>query len=124
MQTKKQAEFPLLEEYKKHFKVDDDTIFAYNHVIYTNKDLPEDIIVHEKQHFIQQDRDGLDKWVQNYLHNPKKRLEYELEAYKKQLTVCKPKGFRNAVRLDCIENLTSGMYGDLITRKEAERLLS
>jgi len=55
---KKQAEFPLLTEYKKHFPVTEDTIFAYDHVIYTNKDLPEDIIVHEKQHFIQQDRDG------------------------------------------------------------------
>lgn len=121
---KPQSEFPLLEEYKKHFKIDENTIFAYNHIIYTNKELPEDILLHEQQHFIQQDKDGLDYWVQNYLNDPKYRLRQELDAYRKQLASCKPKGFRRAVMLDCIDNLTSGMYGDLITRQEAYRLLS
>jgi hypothetical protein len=124
MEIKKQEDFPLLEEYKKHFKVNENTIFAYNHVIYSNNDLPEDILIHEKQHFVQQDREGLDYWVQNYLNDPKYRLRQEIDAYKKQLAHCKPKGFRRAVMLDCIDNLVNGMYGDIITRQEAYRLLS
>jgi hypothetical protein len=122
MEIKKQAEFPRLKEFKKHFKIDDNSIIAYDNCIYTNRDLPEDILIHEKTHLRQQKIHGLDNFIEKYIHDKDFRLEIEREAFKRQLKSIKDPGLKKAVKLDCIDALTSGLYGD-ITREEAIKLL-
>ncbi len=120
---KQQSEFPLLQEYKKVFPIDDRVIFAYDHDIYTNYDLPPDIIIHEETHHKQQDKYGLDYWVENYLTDVTFRLKMEVEAYKKQLASIKDRNFRYQILLESVLHLSSGLYGSIITKDKAKELL-
>jgi hypothetical protein len=118
-----QNKFRLLKEYKQHLPINDRTIFAYNDIIYSNYDLPQDLIVHEQEHFKQQKKYGLKNWVKRYLNEKSFRLEMEKEAYLVQLASIPDKGLREAVKKDCIEALSSGLYGK-ISKEEAEELLA
>jgi len=118
-----QKEFPLLDDFKKRFKVTEDTIFAYDHVIYTNNELPDHLVMHELTHHFQQDEHGLDTWVYNYLNDPKFRLEMEVEAYRKQLAhIQDPKGKAITLMVSA-KDLSSELYDNLVTYKEALNLL-
>lgn len=114
-----QENFPLIEEYRKIFEITDDTIFAYDGVIYTNNLLPDHLITHEKTHLKQQDKIGADKWVQNFLTDPQFRLQQEVEAYRKQLGSIKNREARNKIRIESAYNLSSPLYGNIITYQEA-----
>jgi hypothetical protein len=115
-------ECPKLEEFKRHFKIDDNAIIAYDKCIYTNRELPEDMVIHEKTHLFQQKEYGLDSFIERYIEDKDFRLKMERQAFLKQLRSIKDRGLRKAVKLDCIDALTSGLYGD-ITREEAIELL-
>lgn len=114
--------FRLLKEYKKYFPINDRTIFAWNDIIYSNYDLPEDLVVHEKTHHTQQKKYGLMNWLKRYLNDKTFRLEMEKEAYLTQIKSIKDEGLKEAVRKDCIEALSSGLYGN-ITKEKADELL-
>lgn len=116
---KPQNEFPLLLEYAKEFKITDETIFALNEVIFTNYPLTPDLLVHELRHLEQQREVGLSEWVYDFLHNPEKRLEYEIDAYKTQLKSIKDREKRNKVRIQSARNLSSDLYGNIITYQDA-----
>lgn len=118
-----QNEFPLMEEYKKHFDITDETIFALSEDIYTNYDLTPDLLVHENVHLEQQAKIGVKEWVYDFLYNPTARLKYELEAYRKQLLSIKDRNYRAKVRLQSATNLSSSLYGSIISRQEAFDLL-
>lgn len=114
-----QDQFPLLKEYAKIFPITEKTIFAYDNKIYCNYPLDPDILVHEQTHLEQQNKIGLDKWVFNYLHNPKERLKYEKEAYIHQILSVKNREIKNKIRLESSKNLSSSLYGSICTFKEA-----
>lgn len=118
-----QSEFPLLEEYRKVFDITDRTIFAYDNKIYANDELTPDLIVHEFTHWRQQNEIGLDKWVELYLTDNNFRLKMELEAYKKQLDSIKNREYRNKIRIESATNLSSQLYGNIISKEEAYTLL-
>lgn len=118
-----QKEFPLLEEYAKVFAITERTIFAYDNIIYTNYDLPNDLVVHEKTHFKQQEKYGLVDWVEKYLKDPTFRLDMELDAYKKQLASIKDREWRNRVRLVSARDLSSDLYSNIINYHQALKLL-
>lgn len=120
---KPQDEFPLMEEYKKKFDITKDTIFALYPYIYTNNPLTPDILVHELVHFKQQEKVGVVEWVYDFLENPKLRLEYELEAYREQLKSIKDRNHRNRVRVESARNLSSSLYGNIISYSDAFDLL-
>jgi len=120
---KKQSEFPLLDIYKEVFPVTEDTIFAFDHVIYTNNSIPEHLFIHETVHHEQQDRIGLTKWVQDYLHDDEFRLKMEVEAYRVQLLSIKDSNARAKVWIESAKNLSSDLYGNIISYKEAIKLL-
>jgi len=120
---KPQEEFPLIEEYRKVFDITDDTIFAYDHNIYTNNVLPKHLIIHEETHHKQQDKYGLDTWVTYYLTDADFRLKMEVEAYKEQLKSINDREERFHLRMECIKNLTSSLYGNIVSPEEARRLL-
>lgn len=110
-------------EYKKYFDITDRTIFALGEDIYTNYPLTPDIYVHELVHLEQQAKVGVKEWVYDFLYVPKKRLEYELEAYRKQLRSIKDRNHRNQVRIESAGNLSSSLYGNIISKQEAFDLM-
>lgn len=118
-----QNKFRLLKEYKKHLpNIDEKTIFAFDNIIYSNYNLPEDLIIHEQTHFKQQKEYGLTTWVKRYLNEKDFRLEMERQAYKVQLDSIKDKGLREAVTKDSINALCSGLYGK-VSKEQAEEIL-
>lgn len=119
-----QAQFPLIEEYRKVFDINEHTIFAYDDVIYSDDGLPNHLVVHEITHHEQQKRDGLDYWVEHYLTDPKYRLRMEVEAYKHQLTIITDRNDRTKLRIRCAHDLSSSLYGNICTYEEALKLLS
>lgn len=120
---KKQAEFPLLETYKKAFPVDDRTIFAYKDTIYCDYELPNHLVIHEITHLNQQERDGLEFWVNNYLKDPEYRLRQEVEAYRNQIMSIKDSRGRALTLMNSAQALSSGLYGDLVSYAKAMHLL-
>lgn len=115
--------FRLLKEWSKRFTITDDTVIAYAGVIYSNKELYPDLVAHEMKHLEQQKLYGLDEFTRRYLNDKKFRLEMERQAYFAQLASIDDEGLREAVKLDCIEALCSGLYGT-ISKQEAEKLLT
>jgi len=118
-----QSEFPLLERYKEKFNVTHNTIFAYDNVIYSNNELPHDLVIHENTHFKQQEKYGLDNWVEQYLNDNFFRLKMEVEAYRKQLESIKDRNFRSRIRQESVSHLASDLYGNIVTVEEAQNLL-
>jgi hypothetical protein len=114
--------FRRLKEFSKVFKINEDTVIAYDGNIYSNKPLHPDVLEHEKVHLRQQKEHGLLNFTDKYLNNRTFRLEMEAEAYKVQLESIKDEGLREAVRKDIIIGLCSGLYGKM-SKKEAEKLL-
>jgi len=120
---KKQVEFPLIEKYKEFFDIDENTVFALGEDIYTNYDLTPDLLVHENTHLKQQAEIGVKEWVYDFLYIPAKRLEYELEAYRKQLESIKDRNHKTRVRFESAKNLSSSLYGNIIDYEDALDLL-
>lgn len=112
-----------MEEYKKHFEITDKTIFALGEDIYTDYALTPDLLVHEQVHLKQQAKIGVKEWVYDFLESPKARLEFELEAYREQLKSIKDREKRNKIRIESATNLSSGLYGNIISRSDAFNLL-
>jgi hypothetical protein len=122
MEVKPLNKFRRLKEFSKFFKINKDTVIAYDNVIYADRELYPDVIEHEKVHFKQQKKHGLETFTKKYLNDKKFRLEMEKEAYLHQLKCIEDKDLREAVRKDCINGLTSGLYGK-ISKEEAEAML-
>lgn len=120
---KPQDEFPLVEEYRRVFPITKNTIFAYKDTIYANKPLPQDIIHHEYIHLLQQEHVGVEIWVYNFLNDPTFRLHQEVEAFKAQVDFIKDRNLKSKVRLECASVLSSGLYGNMISRETAMHLL-
>jgi hypothetical protein len=121
---KSQSLFPRLEEYKKKFKITPYTIFAYNKEIYANGELSDDLLIHELKHIEQQNRIGADKWVDKYLSNKNFRLNEEVEAYKAQIAFIRDRNDKYKLKVDCAKNLSSDLYGDIISYEDALNALA
>jgi len=109
---KPQAEFPLIETYKKHFPIHDKVIFAYGDTIYSNYPLTEDLLIHEKCHLEQQKRIGIDTWVEQYLNDAEFRAKMEQEAYRKQLESINDREKKFKVKQEILKQISTGLYGD------------
>lgn len=120
---KKQSEFPLIESYRKVFDTTPKTIFAYENTIYCDYELSPDLLIHEQVHLDRQNEQGLDEWIKNYLNDPVFRLNEEWLAYKAQLNSIKDKNERTRVRIKSALILSSSLYGDIITYKDALKML-
>lgn len=117
------VDFPFLTEYKEKFAVTDKTVFACYPDIYTNYPLTPDLLIHEIVHLKQQEEIGLTNWVYDFLEYPEKRLQYELEAYKIQIKSIKDRNEKTRVRYESAKNLSSDLYGNIISYGEALELL-
>jgi len=115
--------FPLLEEYKKYFKVNDETIFAFDDIIYVNGELPVDLLLHEQVHLDRQKKLGAESWVKLYLTDKSFRKNEEILAYRAQLKSLKDRELRNKIRIESARNLSSPLYKLDLTYDEAWKLL-
>jgi hypothetical protein len=120
---RKQVDFPLLDKYKKKFKITPYTIFAYNKEIYSDYPLTEDLLIHELKHIERQNKIGVDNWVDAFLNNDAFRLNEEVIAYKAQINSISDRNERYKLKLLCAKNLSSDLYGDLVSYEEALKLL-
>lgn len=119
-----QKDFPLMDEYKNQgFAISDKTIFALGEDIYTDYPLTNDLLVHELVHLRQQKEVGVKEWVYDFLYTPSLRLKYEVEAYREQLKSIKDGNRRFRVYIESANNLSSPLYGSIVTKKEALELL-
>lgn len=118
-----QNQFPHLNRFKEKFEVTDETIFAWNGEIFCDFELSPALYAHEFTHHKQQDIIGKEVWLENYLNDPKFRLEQELEAYKVQLKVIKDKNWKHKEMLLCAKSLSSKLYGGLLSEAEARKIL-
>ena len=105
-------------------------IYTYGDTIYApggTSGVSEDLRVHESVHMEQQSAfESPDDWWDLYLTDTVFRLEQEVEAYRKQLEFIDLHGNRKQRReskREIAKILASQMYGNIITRLDAERLL-
>ena len=121
------SEFPLLKKYTDKFSLAlSEVAFPYNNKIYTDSKVNHEIIVHEKVHFAQQKEHGLDNWIEQYFENPQFRVNMEIEAYRaqlKEMIALAPQEAKtfvsNVVAGQMAKALSSPMYGNVLTYKEA-----
>lgn len=120
---KKQSEFPLLSKYKEKFKITPYTVFAYDKEIYSDNELPTHLLIHELKHIEQQNRIGVDMWVEKYLNNPQFRLNEEVEAYQAELKCFRDRNERYKEKMRCAKQLSSDLYDNIVSYQEALKLL-
>jgi len=119
---------PNIEEIRKYFPLTGKEIFAYGGVIYNPSGgmLSESLIQHEEVHFHQQMKVGVEVWWKNYLHDSAFRFDQELEAHQREFRVARrtlPREAANTARLAIADRLASKLYGNLVTRQEALKLI-
>lgn len=89
-------------------------------------DVPAHLRVHESVHFEQQKKMGVAAWWDKYLTDAKFRLKQEVEAYQKQADFARrnlPWGQAREIISKCIDDLCGPMYGGMVSREKAERLI-
>lgn len=121
---------PNFEAILKVFDVKDKPIvFTYGDCIYnpTDGNIPPHLITHEDVHRQQQEVMGVEVWWDQYLADPKFRLEQEVWAYQAQYAHLKDKikdknllfRFLHKLALD----LSGEMYGKILSYTEARKLI-
>lgn len=118
---------PNIKRIKEVFNLDGySPIFAYGDVIYSPKStqLREDLIVHESVHQRQQGND-VEGWWNKYLIDASFRLSQEIEAYSTQYKfyckLHKDRNTQNRFLVQIAMDLSSAMYGNIITVEDAYR---
>lgn len=121
---------PNIREIVKVFDLDGlQPVFAYGDKLYNpgGHDISDDLMVHEETHQKQQAKIGVEQWWAMYLENPTFRLSQEVEAYREQYKFIKEKYVRQVRRhmlQQMAKNLSSKLYGNIISKKDAEDLIS
>ena len=104
-------------------------VFTYGDTLYNphGGDIPPHLMVHEETHRIQQGAE-VKEWWEQYLHDDVFRLGEELEAYQAQYRhLKKTVKDRNALArflFVIAGDLSSPIYGSLITHREATKLIT
>lgn len=123
-------EFPpkhIYDECVKRFgvKFETGTIFTYGDKVHAYRPIDEDLYVHELTHIEQQKEYGAELWWKKYLADEQFRLEQEIEAYKNQMQYAKDNynaKARKKLLKHIVECLSGKMYGNIISKEEAEKL--
>jgi len=129
VKIQKQKHFPFIGDYREKFPINENTIFVYMDIIYSNKTEKDwlyyyDILAHELEHLRSQQEIGADKWIQLYLKSKDFRLKEEKRAYLFQLNEVKKTGDKEElfnIMTECINYISSPLYGNMISYREAEK---
>lgn len=101
-------------------------VFTYGDTIYNPQGHPlrPDFLVHESVHVERQKKPK--EWWSKYLTDVKFRLEEELAAYREQYKFMEAnynRKDRRTVLKAIVKDLSGSMYGNLVTKAEAEKLI-
>jgi len=104
------------------------TIYCYGSTLYVpcGLPIPDELMAHEEVHSRQQEKMGVEKWWDRYLEDREFRLKQEIEAYKAQAEYSEAnydRHERRSLKKDIIKHLSSDLYGNLITKQEAKKLI-
>lgn len=120
---------PIYERLVKAFGINWNrgVIIAYGDTIYCKRKLTQAKIVHEKTHLKQQAGMGVEAWWDKYIEDPQFRLLQEIEAYTNEIEWIKDNIYnmheRKALVDKIVLDLSSSMYGSIVTQEEAYNLL-
>lgn len=118
---------PNIEEIKKNFTLHKGIIFTYGDKLYNpdNGIIDEALMKHEETHTVQQG-DNPDEWWDKYFTDKEFRLKQELEAYQNQYKYA-IENYGRPMRRNLLKiiskDLSSVMYGSLISEEEAKGLI-
>ena len=121
---------PNIAEIQKVFPVSQfNPVFTYGNTLYnpTGGRIPPDLIAHEEIHEKQQAKMGAENWWKLYLENKSFRLEQEAEAYRRQYEYGQSnynRQQRKSLYHEILKHLSSALYGNLITIKQAKELIN
>lgn len=122
---------PNIEDIRKVFDLRNrpTVIFTYGDTVYKpggKGSIPEHLKIHERTHTRQQGDDPA-AWWRKYLSDPAFRLDQELEAYRRQYNHIKNTNHnlreQTSFLIGIAEDLASEIYGNIITKEEAIRLI-
>lgn len=120
---------PIWDEITEHFPAVEweNVIVTYGENIYTAKPITHFKLIHESTHIKQQTDMGEDIWWAKYFVEEKFRLEQELEAYKNEVKeinrLVKNRDERYRLIRNIALDLSSEVYGNIISYEEAKKLL-
>lgn len=120
---------PNYEKICKRFPIRNRTgiIFTYGNKLYNpgNGIIPDHLKIHEETHARQQQehKNGIDGWWEQYFNSSKFRLSQELEAYRNQYKSIRSRKERRLVLKNIAKDLSSDLYGNLVTYKKAKKLI-
>lgn len=120
---------PNIDEIRKVFQLQDNTVFTYGDTVYSplTINLDEHLKVHEQTHMNEQALIGAEAWWKLYLKDIPFRLAQELAAYAAQYKSFSSKNKDRNVRArflhDIAMDLSSSMYGKVINYSEAGDLI-
>ncbi len=121
---------PNIEDLKTFFEITEHTVFTYGDILYVpdGSYIDDALLAHEETHQRQQDRMGIEKWWKLYMISADFRLSQEVEAYQNQYKVLKIKirdrNKLNKVVQSLAKDLSSPLYGDIITRSKALKAIT
>lgn len=122
---------PNIEAIRQRFDIQGrNIVFAYGDILYVpsgNTNIPEHLMVHEETHEKQQSVMGVEEWWNKYLVDDQFRLSQEVEAYQNQWQYLKynvNRHERRRIFSMIVKDLSGPIYGNLVSREEAERLIT
>lgn len=106
----------------------DNTAFTYGNVIHIKGGISDNLLAHELVHVKQQTEMGAELWWDKYLSDDKFRLSQEVEAYQAQykdiMGFIRDRNMLARFLMGYAEALSGNMYGNLVTRGEAIKLIT
>lgn len=124
------SEPPIYDRLVEKFNVsmDNGLIIAYYPNIHCRFEIPELKRIHESIHLARQKDMGVEFWWDLYLSNEQFRLEEELLAYGAEIKAIREldidRNNRRFLLNEIYTNLSSSMYGNLLTKEQAKEILS
>lgn len=117
----------IFQKIKKVFNVRwQRVVITYGNQIYSFAKFPEDVLVHEQVHVMQQTTIGKDIWWDKYLTDHHFRLGQEVEAYRVQAQWIKdhaPENLKQIRLKEIVMDLSGATYGNLVSFEEAKKLI-
>ena len=103
-------------------------VFTYGEILFNPAGvvIPPHLHIHEQTHSKQQSIVKPEVWWDKFLEDKKFRLDQEIEAYREQYKFIKSAHNRHDRRMllkQISQDLGSGMYGNIVKKKEAEELI-
>lgn len=124
---------PIYPEVRKAWGVkweDGKVVMVYGDTIHQSfmEPMDEDLLVHELVHVRQHGAypGGPEAWWKRYMEDVDFRISQELEAYRTQYKWCLEnvnRQTRKAILRHCAKDLSSFLYGNVMSYDEAERLI-